>query len=70
MLAAHAPRKSKREKLKVRAAYSSASSIGIWRFYMSHLLPAITMGVSCGRYLRSSLIHTLTLLNESWSVMS
>lgn len=53
-----------------RNYYLSASSRGICRFYISHLLPVIRIGVSGGRYFYSSLTHVLTRDQDSKSVMS
>lgn len=50
--------------------YFSASSRGIILLDISHLFPAMIIGVSLGRYFLSSLIQILTLVKESWSVIS
>ena len=70
MLAAHTHCIPKFTLIQVVSCYLSASSTGICLFGMSHLFPVMMMGVSCGRYICSSLTHFETLLHDSRSVMS
>ena len=56
--------------IKLRFSYSSAVSNGIYLFTISHLFPAIKIGVSFGKYFLNSFTQTLTLSKESTSVIS